>query len=242
MARSEVRGKKGPVYRPRRSLTIEHWGRVPYPEALDRQMEAVRDRIAGQGQDRLFLVEHPTVVTLGRSFREEHLLLSREALADRGVEVHSIARGGDVTLHTPGQLVGYLVIDLRAREEADLHAFVRRIEASLIDALDTLGLAGARVPGRTGVFVRDSLMRDGNEPSRKIASIGIGVKRWVSFHGFGLNVTSDLRAFESIVPCGLEDVVMTSVQRELRCEPLGLDRRVREAVEGSFLREFSEAS
>ncbi|MAJ60923.1 MAG: hypothetical protein CBC48_13545 [bacterium TMED88] len=226
----------------RRTLAIERWGRLSYAQALDRQMQAVQARIAGQGRDTLFLVEHPTVVTLGRSFHEENLLVSREALAEKGVEVHSIARGGDVTLHTPGQLVGYLVMDLRDRGEADLHAFVRRIEASLIEALDTLGLAGARVPGRTGVFVRESLEAARAGSSRKIASIGIGVKRWVSFHGFGLNVTSDLRAFESIVPCGLGDVEMTSVQRELRCGPLGLDQRVREAVEDSFLREFSEGS
>ena len=234
--------KSGHAGQVRRTLAIERWGRLSYSLALDRQMEAVGMRIAGRGRDTLFLVEHPTVVTLGRSFREEHLLLSREALAERGVEVHSIARGGDVTLHTPGQLVGYLVMDLRARDEADLHAFVRRIEASLIDALGTLGLAGARVPGRTGVFVRDSLAAGGASLSRKIASIGIGVKRWVSFHGFGLNVTTDLRAFESIVPCGLGDVEMTSVQRELRCAPLGLDQRVREAVEDAFLREFSEGA
>ena len=92
----------------RRTLAIERWGRLSYAQALDRQMQAVQARIAGQGRDTLFLVEHPTVVTLGRSFHEENLLVSREALAEKGVEVHSIARGGDVTLHTPGQLVGYL--------------------------------------------------------------------------------------------------------------------------------------
>ncbi|MDG2050627.1 MAG: lipoyl(octanoyl) transferase LipB [Myxococcota bacterium] len=238
-SRSSKPDGAGPSCRPRRTLRIERWGRLAYAAALDRQMAAVRKRIEGQGHDTLFLVEHPTVVTLGRSFREEHLLVSREALAERGVEVHSIARGGDVTLHTPGQLVGYLVMDLRARQEADLHAFVRRIEASLIKALEALDLSAARVPGRTGVFMRDPSPKGSSALSRKVASIGIGVKRWVSFHGFGLNVTADLQNFKNIVPCGLGDVEMTSVEQELLCGPLGLDQRVREAVEQAFLCEFS---
>ena len=221
-------------------LAVRWLGRVPYAEALALQMKAVEERVKGTGEDVLLLLEHPTVVTLGRSFREEHLLLSRESLADQGIEVHSVARGGDVTLHAPGQLVGYLVLDLRRRGEADLHAFVRRIEASLIEVLQTFGLEGCRVEGRTGVFMQPSEDGSRSGPDRKIASIGIGVRRWVTFHGFALNVTTQLGVFDSIVPCGLGDIEMTSIAQELGSGPLGLDRLVRVATKKAFADEFSE--
>ncbi len=213
-------------------------GRVPYGESLQRQQAAVDARLAGRGGDVLMLLEHPSVVTLGRSSEAANLLESPESLAARGIEVHSIARGGDVTLHAPGQLVGYLVMDLRARGEPDLHLFVRRMEDALIDALAELGLRGRRVEGRTGVFMGDRPSAGAPGPDRKIASIGVGVRRWVTYHGFALNVTIDLREFDAIVPCGLADVEMTSIARELGAGPLGLDARVREAVEGAFLRRY----
>ncbi len=199
-------------------------------------MVAVEQRLDGRGRDVLLLLEHPTVVTLGRSSNHENLLAHPDALAARGVEVHRIARGGDVTLHAPGQLVGYLVVDLRERGTPDLHDFVRRMEGALMAALDRLGLSTRRVHGRTGVFMA---RQDGPGPDRKIASIGVGVRRWVTYHGFALNVTVDLREFEAIVPCGLADVEMTSVATELAAGPLGLDARVRRIVSAEFERTYA---
>jgi lipoate-protein ligase B len=215
-------------------LSVEWLGRIPYAEALELQASAVESRRRSEGGDRLLLLEHPPVITLGRSTREQNLLESREALAARGIEVHEIARGGDVTYHGPGQLVGYLVMDLKARGEADLHRFVRRMESALIDALAAQGIRGKRIEGKTGVFV------DGVDaalgPERKLASIGVGVKRWITYHGFALNVSTDLRDFAPIVPCGLDGVEMTSVARELGVGPLGLDAKVRKEVGEAFLR------
>lgn len=220
--------------RERAGISIEWLGRVPYAEALDLQARALEARGRDECPDRLLLLEHPPVITLGRSSREENLLESREALAARGIEVHEIARGGDVTYHGPGQLVGYLVMDLKARGEADLHLFVRRMEGALIDALATQGIAGKRIEGKTGVFVERAEGESG--PERKLASIGVGVKRWITYHGFALNVSTDLRDFAPIVPCGLEGVEMTSVARELGVGPLGLDARMRAQVGEAFQR------
>jgi len=219
-------------------LGVEWLGRVEYSEGLKIQADAVRARQEGRGGDILLLLEHPPVITLGRSAREENLLLSREAIGARGVEIHEVARGGDVTYHAPGQLVGYLVVDLKARGEKDVHRFLRRMEAALIESLSLLGLRGAPWPGRTGVFMANE---DGaaGKPARKIASMGIGVRRWVTFHGFALNVTLDLSGFDGIVPCGLRGVEMTSVARELGCGPLGLDARVRKEVSATFARVFA---
>jgi lipoate-protein ligase B len=218
-------------------LSVEWLGRVAYGPALALQQAAVRRRRDGEGPDRLLLLEHPPVVTLGRGAQEENLRLGRAELCERGVEVHEVARGGDVTFHAPGQLVGYLIIDLRERGRPDLHAFLRSMEGALIEAIADLGVAGRRVEGRTGVFVDGG--EDASGPDRKIASIGVGARRWITYHGFALNVTIDLEGFEMIVPCGLHDVKMTSMARELGCGPLGLDARVRKAVERSFSRAFA---
>jgi len=219
-------------------LQVEWLGRVEYCQGLAIQEEALNDRQRGARGDRLLLLEHPPVITLGRNARPENLLLSPEELAAGGVGVHSVARGGDITYHAPGQLVGYLVVDLEDRGQRDLHRFLRRVESALIEALGELGIGGAAVPGRTGVFVAASTT--GPEgPARKIASIGVGVRRWVTFHGFALNVSLELSGFEAIVPCGLRDVEMTSVARELEIGPLGLDVRVRHEVEASFRRAFA---
>jgi lipoyl(octanoyl) transferase len=178
---------------------------MAYAEALDLQRRLARDRIAGViDRDLLLLVEHPPVVTLGRSFRQQHLTTPRDALAARGIEVFDIERGGDVTYHGPGQLVGYPIYDL-TQHRRDLHWFLRQIEASLIRTLEELGVRAGRNAPHTGVWVDD----------RKIASIGIHVKQWVTWHGFALNVTTDLSAFDLMVPCGIPDVRMTSVAREL---------------------------
>jgi len=186
--------------------------------------------------DALLLLEHPPTVTLGRGSKPENLLVSEPALRERGVEVHRIARGGDVTYHGPGQLVGYPIIDLKGRRQADVVAFLRRIEALLIEALAALGLVGYVRPGLTGVFASPAAPG----APRKIASIGIGVRRWVTFHGFALNVSLDPGEFDVIVPCGLADVRMTSIATE-RPELAGpdLEKRARDAVGAAFRAAYS---
>jgi lipoate-protein ligase B len=212
------------------ALDISWLGTVPYGAALERQLAAVEARRAG-GPDRLLLLEHPPVVTLGRSAKPENLLTPQAQLAERGVEVHEIARGGDVTWHGPGQLVGYLIADLAARGAQDVSLWLRGIEAALIESLGELGVPCRRVEGMTGVFVAEfaqltasrvepGAQRAAGERSecgsqRKIASIGVGLKGWITYHGFALNVTPELAGFADIVPCGLSGVTMTSVAREL---------------------------
>ena len=195
------------------ALEISWLGTLPYAAALERQLAAIEARRAG-GPDQLLLLEHPAVVTLGRTAKAENLLTSRAQLLARGVEVHEIARGGDVTLHAPGQLVGYVIADLAARGARDVALWLRAIEASLIEALAELGVPGRRVDGMTGVFVADA----GDRSARKIASIGVGMKRWITYHGFALNVSVELAGFADIVPCGLSGVTMTSLAREQRRE------------------------
>lgn len=188
-------------------------GTVRYGEALELQKAAVEERRAGRSGDAMWLLEHPPVVTLGRSARPENLRTPASALQARGIELHEVARGGDVTYHGPGQLVGYLVADLAARGAPDVTAWLRGIEAALIDALDGLGVPARRIAGMTGVFVADPDAAAAAAP-RKIASIGVGLRGWVTYHGFALNATMDLSGFDDIVPCGLQDVAMTSVAQE----------------------------
>jgi lipoate-protein ligase B len=188
-----------------RPLLVTDLGRRRYGEVLELQRQLCRARQYGAlAEDLLLLVEHDPVVTLGRGTRETSLPLSPEALRQRGLEVFEVERGGDVTFHGPGQLVGYPILDLTGHRQ-DLHWYLRGVEAALIDALGTLGIEAERNPGLTGVWTG----------GRKIASIGVHVKQWVTFHGFALNVTTDLSYFDVIVPCGIPDVVMTSVVREL---------------------------
>ncbi|MCZ6464509.1 MAG: lipoyl(octanoyl) transferase LipB [Proteobacteria bacterium] len=224
-----------------RDLAVEWLGLVPYADGLEMQRVAVEARRRGTAGDRLLLLEHPPVVTLGRSSRLEHLLLSREELAARGVEIHEVGRGGDVTYHAPGQLVGYLILDLEARGAADVHRFLRSIEAGLIDALAELGVPACALPGMTGVFVDRARSRrpraDGAE--RKLASIGVALRGWVSFHGFALNLSTDLSGFRSIVPCGLRGVEMTSVAVETGGAGEDLAERGRRAVSRAFRGRFS---
>ncbi|MCE2942270.1 MAG: lipoyl(octanoyl) transferase LipB [Gemmatimonadota bacterium] len=188
-----------------RALWVCDLGLVDYDEALGLQRAVARARITGEiPQDVLLLCEHPPVVTLGRSSKAGHLLLPAPALAARGIALREVERGGDVTLHAPGQLVGYPVVDLK-RHRQDLHWYLRQIEQGLIDAMAALGLPCARRAGLTGVWVAD----------RKLASIGVHARDWVTWHGFALNVSTDLSLFDVIVPCGIADVTMTSVTREL---------------------------
>ena len=188
-----------------RQLLVASLGRVPYIEALELQRAAAKARLDGRlEQDLLILVEHPPVVTTGRSTKDSNLLLSREQLAARGIELFDVERGGDVTFHGPGQLVGYPIIDLKRHKE-DLHWYLRQVEQMLIDALASTGIAADRNLGNTGVWTN----------GRKIASIGVHARQWVTWHGFALNITTDLSQFDVMVPCGIADVEMTSVAREL---------------------------
>jgi lipoyl(octanoyl) transferase len=188
-------------------LAVVGLGRMPYGEALALQRALAERRIAGSlAQDLLLLLEHPPVVTLGRGARSEHIA-PREFLEARGVELYTVERGGDVTFHGPGQLVGYPIFNLTEHRQ-DLHWFLRNLEQALIVALAHCGIRGERRAGYTGVWT-------GGE-ARKIASIGVHVKQWVTWHGFALNVATDLSYFDLIVPCGIPDVTMTSIQRELR--------------------------
>jgi len=180
------------------------WGRTGYTAAWRQQDELVARRIAGEIGDTLVFTEHDPVFTLGvRSGAEQHLLWDPAELQRRGIEVVTTNRGGDITYHGPGQIVGYPIITLAPRK--DLHAYLRFVEQVLINTVGTFGLAADRRAGKTGIWLG----------TRKIAAIGIAVKRWVSFHGFALNVNTDLAAFGGIVPCGITDGTVTSMQAEL---------------------------
>ncbi len=195
-----------------RQLLVADLGLQPYAEALTFQREVASARIAGEiEEDVLLLVEHPPVVTLGRSAKDAHLLASPAYLREQGVELFEVERGGDVTFHGPGQLVGYPIIDLK-QHRRDLHWYLRQVEQLLIDALATYGLRCDRNPPYTGVWI----------DNRKIASIGVHARDWVTWHGFALNVATDLRYFDLIVPCGIQSVRMTSLHAELPDERASL--------------------
>ena len=204
-----------------RRLLVQDLGLRPYAEVLELQRALAQRRLSGElKDDLLLLVEHEPVVTLGRGTQPRSLPLSAAELARRGVQQFEVERGGDVTFHGPGQLVGYPILDLRQHRE-DLHWYLRTLEDALIAGLNELGIEAGRNPGLTGVWTR----------GRKIGSIGIHVKQWVTFHGFALNVNTDLSYFELIVPCGIRDVVMTSVALELgRTDPTAIWRETRQAV------------
>ena len=200
---------------------------MPYGEALELQRTIARDRISGAiSQDVLLLLEHPPVVTLGRSSKEKHLIASPEFLERQGVELFEVERGGDVTYHGPGQLVGYPIVDLK-RHRQDLHWYLRKLEEVLINTLADYGIPGERNTSFTGVWTR----------GKKIASIGVHARDWVTWHGFALNVTTDLSYFDLIVPCGINGVVMTSIARELGTEEVSA-QDVQERVAAKFAEAF----
>lgn len=176
-----------------------------YAEALAFQRAAAAARIARRlPTDLLILVEHPPVITLGRSTKAGNLLASTALLAERGVELFEVERGGDVTFHGPGQLVGYPIVDLTGHKQ-DLHWYLRQVEEVVIRGVAPVGIMAERNPGKTGVWTR----------GRKLASVGVHTRQWVTWHGFALNVSTDLSYFDLMVPCGIADVVMTSVEREM---------------------------
>ncbi len=186
------------------TLSVAHLGPTPYREGLALQEGLVRARAAGRTGDWLLYPDHPPVLTVGRSGDPGSLRADPATLRRLGIEVFEVARGGDFTWHGPGQLVGYVVCDLTARGR-DLHRFLRDLEQTLIGALAEWGVPAGTVPGRTGVWVEGA----------KIASLGVAVRRWVSYHGFALNVAPDLGSFELIHPCGLRGIQMTSLAARL---------------------------
>jgi len=209
----------------RRPALLYDLGVVPYTDALELQRTLHAQRVAGAIPDTLLLLEHPPVITLGKAFHPEHLRYAREFYAQQGIELHPTDRGGDVTCHNPGQLVGYPIFDV-AQHGRDLHKFLRDIEQAIIDALRAFGVEAHREVGYTGVWVDDA----------KIAAIGIKVTKWVSMHGFALNVNNDLRLFQTIVPCGIADRPVTSLQQVLgRAVPM---EQVKHEIARAFERVF----
>jgi lipoyl(octanoyl) transferase len=205
-----------------RPIEIHRLGLVAYAEALELQTRLVEQRKAGLIPDQLLLLEHPPVITLGVKTRNSraNVLVTSDVLQSRGVELFEAGRGGDVTYHGPGQLVGYPILDLRP-DRCDIHRYVRDLEQVMIEAAAEFGVAAERVAGLTGAWV------DG----RKLAAIGVRISRWTTSHGFAFNVTTDLSHFAFIVPCGLADREVTSLAE------LGVAVRMRD-VEPAVIRAF----
>jgi lipoyl(octanoyl) transferase len=214
-----------PMNRSRPRLRSCWLGSVPYRQAWDLQRSLVEQVRAGEAPDTLLLLEHPHVYTMGRKGTAEHLLWDEAERQQRGVDLVWSDRGGDATYHGPGQLVGYPILDL-SRHGLDLLVYLRTLESSLIAYLAELGLAGAAVPGLTGVWVDDA----------KVAAIGVKFNGGVVSHGLALNLTTDLEYFEGIVPCGIADKKATSVER-LTGASLATENAAR-AYAGQFARAF----
>jgi lipoyl(octanoyl) transferase len=185
-----------------RKAEVRDLGRIGYLQAFELQRKLVDERKCGLIPDQFLIVEHPHVITMGRNGHSENVLASRQVLERAGIEFHQTDRGGDVTYHGPGQIVGYPILDLREWKR-DVVAYARGIEQVIIEALARFGIEGGRVEKATGVWVNEA----------KIAAIGIHISRWVTSHGFALNVDTDLSYFRYIVPCGLTKPV-TSVREQ----------------------------
>lgn len=214
-----------------RELDVRRLGVVPYAQALELQREFVEARKAGRIPDQLLLLQHPPVITLGVKTRSSrsHVLATPEMLAREGVEVHETGRGGDVTYHGPGQLVGYPILDLRP-DRCDVHRYVRDLEDALIEVAAAFGISAGRVPGLTGVWVGQD----------KLAAIGVRISRWITSHGFAFNVGTNLRHFGLIVPCGIVDRGVTSLERLLE-RPVAI-ADVEDAAIAAFARVFGRTA
>lgn len=207
-----------------KKVTFIDWGLVDYQEAWDRQEEIFNKTLAVKHENRVnstelptenFLIfnEHPHVYTLGKSGKPEHLLLDEKALEEKEATYYKINRGGDITYHGPGQIVGYPIMDLD-NFFTDIHLYLRTLEEAIILTLNDYGIQAGRYPSFTGVWI------DGdNEKARKICAMGVRASRWVTMHGFAFNVNADLSYFGNIVPCGIDDKDVTSMERELGYQP-----------------------
>ena len=206
------------------ALEVQDLDLVPYAEALALQSDLVGRRRAGDIPDQLLLLQHPHVITLGTASSRAHIVADQSRLQELGIDLVDVGRGGDVTYHGPGQLVGYPILDLEP-DRKDVHRYLRDLESVLVHTLGEMGIQGEPVPDLTGVWV------DG----RKIAAIGVRISSgWITSHGFALNVSNDLSFFETIVPCGIQDVSVTSVSQELG-RPVGVPD-----ILGIVSRAFSE--
>lgn len=200
-------------------------GTVDYQEALNLQLSLLEKRKKEEIEDVLLLLQHPPTYTTGRFGKSEHLLTNAEELKKRGIHFEVVGRGGDITYHGPGQLVGYIILDLN-KLKRNVHKYVRSLEEMVILALRDFGIQAERIKGLTGVWVN----------GEKIGSIGVGVKRWITYHGFALNVNTDLSYFDMIVPCGIQDVKITSIKKILgRKDDINMSE-----VETSITRAFSK--
>ncbi len=206
------------------ALEVRDLGLIPYAEALALQSDLVGRRRRGDIPDQLLLLQHPHVITLGTGSSRAHVLADESRRRELGIDLVDVGRGGDVTYHGPGQLVGYPILDLKP-DRKDVHQYLRDLEAVLVHTLDGMGIRGEPVPDLTGVWVE----------GRKIAAIGVRISSgWITSHGFALNVSNDLSYFDTIVPCGIQDVSVTSVSQEL-----GRNVGVSELV-GGVTQAFSE--
>lgn len=211
-----------------RAIAVRRLGRIAYTDALALQQQLVEKRRRGEIDDQLLLLEHPPVITLGVKVRNDraHVLATPQRLAALGIEVHETGRGGDVTYHGPGQVVGYPIVDLRP-DRCDVHAYVRDLEEVLIRAAAAFGIEAERVNGLTGIWVRGD----------KLAAIGVRISRWITSHGFAFNVNTDLSHFNLIIPCGIKDRGVTSLQTLLgRQVPMA---EVEDALSAAFIEVFS---
>lgn len=194
------------ITRDTRILEVRRLGLLSYADGLALQQQLVEQRRRGEIPDQLLLLEHPPVITLGVKVRNDrtHVLATPDRLAELGVELHETGRGGDVTYHGPGQVVGYPILDLRP-DRCDVHSYVRDLEEVMIRAARTFGVEAGRVQGLTGIWVG----------ADKLAAIGVRISRWITSHGFAFNVNTDLTHFNLIVPCGITDRGVTSLQKLL---------------------------
>ena len=210
---------------PARAMEVRRLGVVPYGEALAMQRALVEERRAGRVPDLLLLLQHPPVITLGvrGDGGRSHIVATPERLAEARIEVHETGRGGDVTYHGPGQIVGYPILDLRP-DRCDVHRYVRDIEEVMIRVCADYGVSAGRISGLTGTWI-------GGE---KVGAIGVRISRWITSHGFAFNVTTDLDHFDLIVPCGIADHGVTSLERATgRAIPIA-------EVEDRLVRHFAE--
>jgi lipoyl(octanoyl) transferase len=211
-----------------RFLEVRRLGVVPYADALELQRQLVEQRRTGIIPDVLLLLQHPHVITLGsKRGGRSNVVASDELLAAKNVEVFETGRGGDVTYHGPGQIVGYPILDLRP-DRCDVHRYVRDLEEAMIRVCADYGVAATRMPGLTGAWVVT------DRGPEKIGAIGVRISRWITSHGFAFNATTDLDYFQLIVPCGITDRGVTSLER-LTTRPVSMSE-----LEDAFARHFSE--